>query len=160
MPAPVKATENMSKHLTDAEQQARQAAEDALLPKRDKINLKPPAYINKDKDARRYWTLTLKRLKGVELLDDLDTEMLAVYCSQLSRRDQLNSDYQAILADKELKPNERFEASESILGKLAALERNILAYAEKLGLTPSGRQRLVRQRAAAMSEAPDPLFGD
>ena len=67
MPAPVKATENMNKHLTDAEQQARQAAEDALLPKRDKITLKPPAYINKDKDARRYWTLTLKRLEGVAL---------------------------------------------------------------------------------------------
>lgn len=160
MPAPVKAIENMSKHLTDAEQQARQAAEDALLPKRDNVTLKPPAYINKDKDARRYWALTIKRLDGVELLDDLDTEMLAVYCSQLSRRDQLNSDYQEILVAHKLNAKDRLEASESILGKLAALERNILAYAEKLGLTPSGRQRLVRQRAAVMSEAPDPLFGD
>ena len=46
---------------------------------------------------------------------------------------------------------------------MQSLERNILQYAEKLGLTPSGRVRLAQKRAAAAAENKDPdgdLFGD
>ena len=49
-------------------------------------------------------------------------------------------------------------------GKMQSLERNILQYAEKLGLTPSGRVRLAQKRAQAAAEArtdPDSdLYGD
>jgi len=49
-------------------------------------------------------------------------------------------------------------------GKMQSLERNILQYAEKLGLTPSGRVRLAQKRAQAAAAAQaDPdgdLFGD
>ena len=49
-------------------------------------------------------------------------------------------------------------------GKMQPLERNILQYAEKLGLTPSGRVRLAQKRAQAAAEArtdPDSdLYGD
>lgn len=50
---------------------------------------------------------------------------------------------------------------DSLNGKLQGLERNILSYAEKLGLTPSGRVRLAQRRAEAAAEV-DPdgdLFG-
>ena len=50
---------------------------------------------------------------------------------------------------------------DALTGKLQALERNILQYAEKLGLTPSGRVRLAQRRAQeAAAEPDDDLFGD
>ena len=52
---------------------------------------------------------------------------------------------------------------DAVSGKMQSLERNILQYAEKLGLTPSGRVRLAQKRAAAAAENKDPdgdLFGD
>lgn len=63
-----------------------------------------------------------------------------------------------------LSPDELVEAAaklDALTGKLQALERNILQYAEKLGLTPSGRVRLAQRRAKAAAEEPDDdLFGD
>ena len=52
---------------------------------------------------------------------------------------------------------------DAVSAKMQSLERNILQYAEKLGLTPSGRVRLAQKRAAAAAESRDPdgdLFGD
>ena len=52
---------------------------------------------------------------------------------------------------------------DTLSGKMQSVERNILQYAEKLGLTPAGRVRLAQKRAAAAAEAKDPdgdLFGD
>jgi len=67
-------------------------------------------------------------------------------------------------ANPAMTPDELVEAAaklDSLTGKLQALERNILQYADKLGLTPSGRVRLAQKRAAAMGESQaDDLFGD
>ena len=53
---------------------------------------------------------------------------------------------------------------DAVSGKMQSLERNILQYAEKLGLTPSGRVRLAQKRAQTAAGArTDPdgdLFGD
>ena len=61
-------------------------------------------------------------------------------------------------------PDELVEAAaklDALTGKLQALERSILQYAEKLGLTPSGRVRLAQKRAQAAESGPDDdLFGD
>lgn len=61
-------------------------------------------------------------------------------------------------------PDELVEAAgklDALTGKLQSLERNILQYAEKLGLTPSGRVRLAQKRAQTEAEDPDrDLFGD
>lgn len=89
MPTAAKPTENMSKHLTQAEREVREEAEAAVLPDRG-----------------------------------------------------------------------REAKLDALTGKLQALERNIIQYAEKLGLTPSGRVRLAQKRAAAASEQADDLFGD
>ena len=42
---------------------------------------------------------------------------------------------------------------DAVSGKMQSLERNILQYAEKLGLTPSGRVRLAQKRAQAAADA-------
>ncbi len=197
MPAAVKAAENMTKHLTQAEREAREQAEADVLPDRGReAKLKKPAIVSSNKRANAYWNQTLKQMKGLVLLDDLDSTVLAGYCSMLARRDQTTllvnqlmkrlgvqdavesgakrrkSD--AALTDREwedsaqdapiMTPDELVEAVsklDTLTGKLQALERNILQYADKLGLTPSGRVRLAQKRAAAMGEAQtDDLFGD
>jgi Phage terminase, small subunit. len=191
----------MSKHLTDAEADARQQAEAATLPDRGgKIRLKKPAFVSRNKPANAYWNQIIKRMDGLSILDDLDSEMLAGYCSMLARRDQtilLNNqllDQLGVqgavdpawkkkprdgseITDAEwegsarkgapaMTPDELIEAVsklDTLTGKLQSLERNLLQYAEKLGLTPTGRVRLAQKRAAQSTDpgsAGDDLYGD
>ena len=197
MPAAAKPTENMTKHLTQAEREMREQAETGVLPDRGREpKLKKPAIVSSNKRANAYWNQTLKQMDGLVLLDDLDSTVLAGYCSMLARRDQTvllinqlmdklgvqaavetgakrrKSD--AKMSDREwtmsaksdpiLSPDELVEAVsklDSLTGKLQALERNVLQYADKLGLTPSGRVRLAQRRAAAASaDQLADLFGD
>ena len=169
MPKPAKTLDNMAKHLTKAEQNIRAEAETSTLPDRSRVNLKPPAYVRNDKTAAKYWRGILKRMEGISLLDDLDTEILAVYCSMLSRRDATQALFSSLLQQSEAEDLDN-EARVAILGKMDGLmvklqgqERSILQYADKLGLTPSGRVHLARKRAAkAAGEVgdEDDLFGD
>ena len=196
MPTAAKPTENMFKHLTKEEREARERAEAAVLPDRGReAKLKKPAIVSSNKRANAYWTQILKQMEGLALLDDLDSAVLAGYCSMLARRDRTTllvgqlmdrlgvqdavengtkrRKKDAALSDQEwedsakakpgMTPDELVEAAaklDALTGKLQALERNILQYAEKLGLTPSGRVRLAQKRAAAASEQADDLFGD
>ena len=136
MPADVKPLENQKKHLTNAEKAARQAAEEAYLPNR-KAKLKMPEAVKADEKAASFWRSILRRMNGTGILDDLDAEILGIYCLWLSRRDGITD-----------------------LKSLLALDKQLLAYADKLGLTPESRVRLARKRAAQETEAIDPLFGD
>ena len=196
MPTAAKPTENMSKHLPKEEREAREQAEAAVLPDRGReAKLKKPAIVSASKRANAYWNQTLKQMEGLVLLDDLDSTVLAGYCSMLARRDQTTlligqlmdrlgvqdsveagakrRKKDAAMSDRQwedsarsasaMTPDELVEAAakrDALTGKLQALERNILQYAEKLGLTPSGRVRLAQKRAAAASEQADDLFGD
>ena len=196
MPTAVKSSANMTKHLTQAELEARQMAEEEIMPQRRRTRLKKPGFITGSRAANAYWNQILKRMEGLALLDDLDSEMLAGYCSMLARRDQTilligqlmdrlgvagavdagqarrkkpgamtDDEWEASAAPPEMTPDELIEAVsklDTLTGKLQALERNLLQYADKLGLTPSGRVRLAQKRAQAAAE-PDPggdLFGD
>lgn len=197
MPAAAKPTENMTKHLTQAEREAREQAEAGVMPDRGREpKLKKPAIVSSSKRANAYWNQTLKQMDGLVLLDDLDSTVLAGYCSMLARRDQTvllinqlmdklgvqktvetgvrRRKNDAKMSDQEwemsaksdpiLSPDELVEAVsklDSLTGKLQALERNVLQYADKLGLTPSGRVRLAQRRAAAAGAGQtDDLFGD
>jgi phage terminase small subunit len=163
--------ENQSKHLTKAEKAARTEAERDTMPQREAVTLTMPGFLKGDERGKKYWEDILKRMEGVELLDDLDTEVLGVYCAMLSRRDATgkllsvlhkeirdqmkngaNAEALAALADK----------LDKLTGKLQGQERTILQYADKLGLTPAGRVSLARKRAAkAAEDTPEgDLFGD
>lgn len=198
MPTATKFSENMARHMTQEEREARQAAERETIPQRKKLKLKKPGFIAGSKTANGYWNQILKRMEGLVLLDDLDSEMLAGYCAMLARRDQTiqlinqlmaalgvddamdtgskQSRKAAELTDQEweasaragaagLTPEELIDAVsklDTLNGKLQAMERTLLQYADKLGLTPAGRVRLAQKRAqaAAEPEPDDDLFGD
>lgn len=163
MPTQTKSLENMTKHLTNAEKEARQTAESSL--RRENARLKKPTFVTGP--AAKLWTLTLQRMEGIELLDDLDSEILGLYCDQMARRNDLER-----LRKKAVKEFNRMtkagdegavkylEQADGLAAKVASLERQILQYAEKLGLTPSGRIRIARRRAeGAQPEPDDDLFG-
>lgn len=149
MPTVAKASENINKHLTKDEIAAREQAEAEVMPLRPELSMKPPRMLKGNKAAKRYWNSVLKRMEGYAILDVLDTDTLGIYCLQMARRDKLE-DALADAADPSAAAKE-----------LQALEKLLLSYAEKLGLTPASRVALARKRAAAVEvEERDYLFGD
>lgn len=165
MSAGVKALGNQNKHYTKAEIEARAAAEASALPDRGREPdlEKPPKGVSGA--AGTYWKTIVKRLDGVELLDDLDRETLGIYCQMLARRDKLNRLYEKLLMSAAKEDQAAMSAEETdkldALGvKLATLERNIMTYADKLGFTPQSRVRLAQKRAAVMVDEDAGFFGD
>lgn len=171
MPTPPKALDNMNKKLTDEERQLREQAEQGVIPDRGRESrMERPALMTKNAAAGRYWKKVLERMEGLVILDDLDSDALGVYCVMLARYEtQCKVLSQTIrqLKDAEDDPEAVTDAVsklDTVSGKMQSLERNILQYAEKLGLTPSGRVRLAQKRAQAAAEAradqDSDLYGD
>lgn len=169
MPKKPKALENSTKHYTKAEREAREAAENAIVPERDSTALVMPDYVRDDAVAAGYWNSIISRMNGFAILDDLDSEVLGVYCSMLSRRDaaaKLLAPLEVAAKQEDIPTADLLKLTaqiESLMGKLQGQERIILTYADKLGLTPSGRISLARKRAARAGEESsedDDLFGD
>lgn len=155
MPTPSKTTDNMTKHMTAAEREARLLAEEQLRPLRESVQLKKPPWLQ-GKGAK-YWKSILARMQDTAILDDLDGEMLAAYCSQLQHREELVAMLDAAMGAAA--PDQ--DSILAISKQINAQDRSLLAYAEKLGCTPSGRVRLAQKRASAAVEG-DPngdLFG-
>jgi len=130
------------KHWTDAEVAARQAAADKLKRKRA-AKLSPPDWLSKD--SITLWNEKLAQVAGLkaanELLDVLDTELLAMYCDAVVQyRD---------IARLELDPNTKKPKplSTDEVKALQAWSRIVRDCAEKLGFTPSARARLVKKIA-------------
>ena len=142
MPAAIqKATEkigvgavNGGKHWTRDEVENRQEAEKALT-RRSRIVLKAPKWLSDE--ALLVWKDVRKKLNGIELLDNLDTDLLGVYCDAVAK-------YQA-LSKKKLILEEDTKA-------LQSWARIIVNYAEKLGLSPGGRARLAKKRAQKVTD--------
>ena len=169
MPTAPKPLDNMSKNLTDEERQLREQAEEGVIPDRGRESrMEKPAIMTKNAAADRYWKKVLDRMRGLVILDDLDSDALGVYCVMMARYEQQCR--LLALISKQLKkakddPEAVAEAVsklDTVNGKMQSLERNILQYAEKLGLTPSGRIRLAQKRAeqAAQTDPDGDLFGD
>ena len=171
MPTPSKAMDNMSKNLTTEERELRAQAEQGVIPDRGgKAELKPPPIMAGIPGASGFWKRTLDRMDGLAILDDLDSDALGVYCVMLARyKQQCTLLKQASKALKDAGADVNLieaavEQIDSVSSKMTTLEKTILQYADKLGLTPSGRVRLAQRRAAAASASvADPdgdLFGD
>ncbi len=159
MPTPTKALDAMTKHLTNEEKQAIQEAEASVIPDRGEVNLVKPSWLTQSRGGK-YWDSILLRMEGTAILDDLDGEMLAIYCSMLSERDALQKDLnRARKKDQKLDMDLILALSK----QLNAKDAKIRDFANDLGCTPSGRIRLATKRAAQAAESTDPngdLFGD
>jgi len=138
MPTPPKTYVNIKKHLTNSERAARLNAEGEL--KRIKRpQLRCPKWL--DQDARKIFEETKKRLKGLQLLDNADVEMLGIYCDAVAKY-RAASQMLARLDEKELPL-----AGEDEIKSCQSWARLIASYAEKMGLTPTARARLAKRKA-------------
>lgn len=122
------------KHWTKNEVARRAAAAQKLKRKgKVKVKLTPPPWLKSDPDAFRIWKKILKELKGIELLDNLDSFTLATYCKLEAEKEK------AVL--------------ENDIGRFERLAKTALAYAKDLGLTARSRAGLAKRMA---DEAKDP----
>ena len=171
MPKLPKRLDDMEKNLTAEEREIRAQAERDVIPDRGGgVQLKPPPIMTGIAGASGFWKRTLERMEGLAILDDLDSDALGVYCVMMARYKQQCTMFNQ--AGKQLKEagddaeaiTKAVEKLDAVSVKMTTLEKTILQYADKLGLTPSGRVRLAQKRAAAAAEAKvDPdgdLFGD
>lgn len=121
------------KHWTDAEVAARaKAAED--FKRKDNAKIQPPIWLSKE--ALKLWNKKIDEIAGLnagsELLDALDSEVLALFCDAVVM-------YQKISKKKKLKVDDHKLMQTYML--------RILGYSERLGFTPGARARLVKKRA-------------
>lgn len=156
MPTPAKSADAMNKHMTKEEQEARQQAEASVTPDRGEVVLKKPSWLTGR--GKKYWDSILERMEGTAILDDLDAEMLAIYCAQLQERDALQVDLKRARAAEEPDGDLIKSLNKQIDGK----DRLIKDYGSALGCTPEGRVRLAQKRAAKAAEVDvdGDLFGD
>lgn len=139
MPTPIQSAEKMSvggsaggKHWTRAEVEARQAAEAGA--RRMSVNLRVPEWLGEE--ARKVWRSIVRKLDGIELLDNLDADMLAIYCDAMVHYRQASK---VIGMPDRDNPEEDVKAAQS-------WARIVSAYAEKLGLSPNARARLAKKK--------------
>ena len=156
MPTPTKSADAMSKHMTKDEKDARQQAEASVNPDRGEVVLKKPPWLTGR--GKKYWDSILDRMEGTSILDDLDTELLAIYCAQLQERDALQADLKKARGAEDPDPDLIKSLNKQIDGK----DRLIKDYGSALGCTPEGRVRLAQKRAAKVAEVDvdGDLFGD
>ena len=159
MPTPAKTLDAMSKNLTRDEKDARLEAEASVTPDRVEVVLKRPSWLTGR--GKKYWDSILARMEGTAILDDLDAEMLAIYCAQLQERDALQADLKKARAPNDGEDPD-MDLILSLTKQLNAKDSKIRDFASDLGCTPSGRVRLAQKRSAAALDAyPDgDLFGD
>ncbi len=137
------------KHWTKEEIEARQQA-DARVRRKSRATLKPPRWL-KD-EGLKVWKDIRKKLRGIELLDNVDSELLAIYCDAIVKYRNSTE-----MLDKKMVNNKGEEVfQEDEIKACQAWARIVSMYAEKLGLTPGGRARLAKKAA----EPPKDDFGD
>lgn len=140
------------KHWTRAEVEARRAAADGLK-RKTPSKLRCPAWLSPE--ARRVWNRVRRQAAEFEdLLDELDVDMLAVYCDLVAQ-------YQAGSVPRPTpesleKQIEEAQTAQENAQQQAARARLIVQYADRLGLTPSARARLAQRRAVKEEDK----FGD
>lgn len=180
MPTPTKRLDNSTKHWTNAEKERREAAEKGLT--RDKVRLTMPKRVKEDAVASRYWRTTLHAMKGLELLDNVDADLLAGYCLACAQVEEMRLEYREMrsMTTETIKKtlNKVIEGQYAdddyparviracvadelaVLKSMQGQERLIIGYAKELGLTPNARQRLAKRKAEeAPPDEADELYG-
>jgi P27 family predicted phage terminase small subunit len=145
MPTPTQSADKLSvrgrkggKHWTQAEVDARESAAESMTRKR-RAQLKAPDWLSED--ALKVWKDLRKKLAGIELLDNLDTEMLGIYCDAIVNYHNASKILHQLDGDGiSLATDERIKTAQ-------AWARIVSTYADKLGLSPSGRARLAKKKA-------------
>ena len=148
MPTPIKNVDNLTGDYTVQERKARQEA-DALARRKGPVKLRPPAWLKENELAMQVWKEIVRKLKGIELLDNLDTELLAAYCDSIVSFRNLT---------KRIDDPHAMNIDDLIKARQSEL-RIMISLAEKLGLTPGGRARLAKRKVEKLLDPFGDTFG-
>ena len=121
MPTPPKNLQNMRKHLTKAERQSRESAE-VSLQRPTRTSIFAPKWLSEE--ARKVFDTTKRRMKPLKLLDNVDADLLAMYSDAVVQ----------------------YKDAQDVKDK-QAWSRLALSYAEKMGISATGRARLAKKTA-------------
>ena len=144
MPTPHVSGDQMKKggkNWTKAELESRERAEAGM--RRGKVRLRRPAWLTDE--AIKVWNRTRRLAVEIGIIDNLDAEMLAVYCDVVVKYGKLS--------DK-ISQAEGIDSDSVKL--LQSYARLIAQYADKLGFTPAARARLAKKKADEIVDG----FGD
>lgn len=162
MPTPVLTADKLSvrgrtggKHWTVAEVESRQAAQE-MAQRKSRVRLKPPAWLAENPEAMATWKEIVRKLKGIELLDNLDSELLAIYCDAIV---QYRSCTKRLAMPQHREDDLPPAPIDDLIKATQAWSRIVATYADKLGLTPGGRARLAKKKAERIVDPFADSFG-
>lgn len=159
MPTPIQSSDKLSpggrdggKHWTKSEVESRQEA--ATKTKRERrVTLKPPDWLGEE--ALKVWADIRRKLKGIELLDNVDSELLGIYCDAVAHYRESTK----MLRTGAVNPEGEQVFREELTKSCQAWSRIVMTYTEKLGLTPGGRARLAKKSAEKIVDEFGSTFG-
>jgi P27 family predicted phage terminase small subunit len=128
------------KHWTKKEVESRKEAATKVTRKK-KVNLKMPVWL--DDDAQTIWKKTIKDMKGFDILDRVDEDVLATYCDAVARHKKLSE----MIREKGYTV---YNAAGSLVEApwvktQLSYARVMMQYADKLGLNANSRARLAKK---------------
>lgn len=125
------------KHWTRAQVEARaQAAEGLKRTKR--VMIKAPKWLSAD--ALGVWKQTIKLVRGLDLLDNIDSTLLGVYCTTVVQ-------YRTLTMPKFDEDGKPQELTADGVKAMQAYVRILTQLTDKLGFSPAARARLVKKKA-------------
>ena len=142
------------KHWTAAEVESRAAAaQEARRPKQ--VRIIRPKWMSEE--ATAVWKGIIQKLKGIELLDNVDSELLAIYCDAIVNYRNCSKRLSGVPLEGE--PVAPVILMGDLIKEMQAWARIVTTYADKLGLTPGGRARLAKRKAEKIVDAFADAFG-
>lgn len=131
------------KHWTKAQAEARKKALESAK-RKTPVRLTAPDWLAGD--ALLIWKKIKKQAAGLDLLDNLDCDVLAVYCDAVARYRAEGQLLTRLDAGEKAWIDAGMNRSD-LVKSIQSWARLISNYAEKLGFNPSSRARLVKKRA-------------
>jgi P27 family predicted phage terminase small subunit len=129
------------RHWTKAEVEARGKAAEKIN-RKTKVNLVMPNWLGID--AKKIWDKTIKEMQGLNILDNVDAEALAIYCDAVFRY----QDATKKIASTGGYVTTNAQGTETVNPHVKAAQsysRIIIQYAGKLGITADSRARLTKK---------------
>ena len=120
------------KNWTKAELESRERAEESM--RRSSVRLMKPKWLGDE--ARKVWERTRKQAVEIGIIDNLDAEMVDVYCDVVVKYGKLSD----LIAQTDAIDSDAVKL-------LQSYARLIAQYADKLGFTPAARARLAKKKA-------------
>lgn len=141
------------KHWTKKEVESRQQAASKVTRKK-KVSLKMPSWL--DDEAKAVWKKTIRDIKGFDVLDKVDEDVLATYCDAVARHKELSE----MIREKGYTI---YNAAGSLVEApwvktQLSYARLIVQYSDKLGLNANSRARLARKIAEEEADPNADLF--